>query len=205
MIELIRVESGISVTKEKYEYFDIRIDDELMPEIMPEKWDDGKVEITLDEQFNFSKLLKRFGNYKIPELVCHEKKPVSFFISDFSIKEEYYQWEKIFFGCLQEMRINHSNGHATIGLSFCLFEKNLSGWTYQYPPKDIFFQSSRIRHDKVDIVTKEEIDHISFQIDLKKEFATTLNLSYKDLKTAIYEVEQELYQRLENTKATRNK
>lgn len=98
MIELRTEESGINPHGQKYEYFVILIDSELMSEIMPEKLDDNKVEITLESQFNFKKLLKRFGNYTIPKLVYHEKKSLSFFISDFSIKEEYYQWEKSFLG-----------------------------------------------------------------------------------------------------------
>ena len=58
------------------------------------------------------------------------------------------------------MRVNGSGASGTIGLSFCLFENDLPNWTYKYPPKDIFYQASRINHDKVDIVTKEKLAHI---------------------------------------------
>jgi len=199
MIELKKIQSDVMITGERRELFDLLIDDEIIAGIFGERLDSGKVNIQLEEPFKLEELLETSGDCHIATLVCHEKKPLPFFISDFSLRKDYYNWKKIFLGCLQELRINGSGVSGMIGLSFCLFADDLPRWTYAFP-KNIFYEASRINHNKVNIVTKEKLDHISFQIDLRKEFTTTLNASYEELKKAIYEVEQELYERLENPK-----
>jgi len=197
MIELI---NKLTSTRDSREtsFYQISIDNEIIPKIEGLQTFDSFAKIHLYEEFNFKYLLNKLGNCKINSLVSYEKKAIPFMIGDDS--GNYYEWEKLFFSS-QSISIIDENKKSSIYFIFTLDDIDLSRWSYEHPPISVLSQLSLINHENIDIhINVLNQEYSSLEIYLKDEHITTLSSSYNELKKAIYEVEQELYKRLETFK-----
>ncbi len=140
----------------------------------------------------FEKLIEVSGEYNIENLVCYNNKPVPYTID---IDSYFYDWEKIYFepGILA---IKKHNEASKFMYGFC---KKHEDWTYKYNLSLFSEALSSVNHDKVNInVEFDRLNGWYFDIGLKQKFISgNISLIYKELKKAIYEIEQELYLTLE--------
>lgn len=198
MIELRNARVIIDNDFEKYEFrqYQIFIQDELIPEIAAEEFEDRNwVTIELNKKFDFDKLLQKSGNCYINNLVTYENKPYDFIIHD---GEKYFDWEKLFFP-MQSMFIQCLEGSATIGFDFCLPDEDSFGWTYKYSPRHVLQKLGSLKQGGIEIVIEDPEEGFSnnFKIQLKSEFSHELEASFVELNHSIIKIEQELYQFIE--------
>jgi len=141
---------------------------------------------------NFEKLIGRLEECDIGSFVYYKKKPIPFLISVFGTN---YDWEQLSFS--HSFHIKNIGNNQIIYFEFGCSEDDSYYWTYKYSPNHVYNQLTLISHERINIILGYEED-FAFKIELKKEFTTTLLASYNELIKAIYEIEQELYKRIES-------
>jgi len=194
MIEIRKEKSIINPNGEKVDFFETFIDNEIIAGAITRRWDNGEIDIELNRQFDFEQSLKKIGQCDIDNLVNYENKAMPFSIYIFG---EYQEWEKIFFSH-QTLFMRSSNDSRIISFEFRLHHGESSSiWVYKYSQNIVFEKLSQISNYKINITVEEEDEAILFRAELKEEFITTLSSSYKQLKKAVYEIEQVLYLTLE--------
>lgn len=187
--------SNGSSTEPKLHDFDVFVENE---KIYADVWqyDDAEVEIELYEKFTSKQLLEKFGECNLEYLICYNQKPIKYILHSWGT---HYDWEKLSFS---KQVLTISSNSFSVAIQFFLHNEEYSSiWTYKYSPNHVFHQLSLINYDKINIAIKEDKgEWISLTVELKKEFTTTLLASYNELIKIIYEIEQELYKRLETFK-----